>query len=231
MTKTKQMPNMVYEELKKEIMSLKLPPGSSVAEIETSKRFGVSRTPVRDAIRRLESEGLLNVVPHIGTYVSQIDLEKIGDVIYIREKVESAIIEDLHKTISTSQLLTLKTILAKQEELLDSKQQTENIAREFIILDNEFHKAIFDFAGKSRIWSLFNEVDKDYVRFRVFIDLSNLERLKNLYEGHKKILKVIEDKTEFDIRQELEYHLYDGVKNSTDKIFENANFFKYISEN
>ena len=87
--------NVVYTGLKEDILSLKLPPGSSISETDTAAKYNVSRTPVRDAFKALANEGLLEVKPHIGTFVSLMDINQISDVLYIRNVVEQSILKDL----------------------------------------------------------------------------------------------------------------------------------------
>ena len=85
----------VYESLKSDILDLRLKPGQLLKETEICEKFGVSRTPVRDAFKRLEREGLLEIRPHIGTFVSRIDLHTVSDILYIREVLEFSILSDL----------------------------------------------------------------------------------------------------------------------------------------
>ena len=81
----------VYRKLREEILHLELPPGTSIGEIETAARFQTSRTPVRDAFKILEIEGLLEIKPHIGTFVSLIDLRTVSDILYMRCTLEQSI--------------------------------------------------------------------------------------------------------------------------------------------
>ncbi len=85
----------VYEKLKEQILHLELPPGSAISEIETAEKYQISRTPVRDAFKMLEGDGLLEIRPHIGTFVSLIDLNMISDILYMREVLEQAVFRDL----------------------------------------------------------------------------------------------------------------------------------------
>ena len=92
--------NIVYEGLKAEILSLRLAPGSSISETDIASKFNVSRTPVRDAFKALSNEGLLEVKPHIGTFVSLMDINQISDVLYVRKVVELSILKDLTMTLT-----------------------------------------------------------------------------------------------------------------------------------
>ena len=76
------------------ILHLELPPGAAVSEIETAAMYNVSRTPVRDAFKTLELEGLLEIRPHIGTFVTQIDMDMVSDILYMREKLEYSVFSE-----------------------------------------------------------------------------------------------------------------------------------------
>ena len=103
----------VYEALKEDILHLVLQPGAAISEIETAEHFHISRTPVRDAFKRLEREGLLEIQPHIGTFISLIDLDTITDVLYIRDVLEcatlTALIPIYDETLDLHVQILLKT--------------------------------------------------------------------------------------------------------------------------
>ena len=126
----------VYYQLRNEILHLELPPGTSIGEIETSARFGTSRTPVRDAFKILELEGLLEIKPHIGTFVSLIDLRTVSDILYMRCTLEQSIFRELASTLNKSQEYKICLLLQKQKELLESDKPLEELARMFIVHDN-----------------------------------------------------------------------------------------------
>ena len=146
--------NSVYEKLREEILYLELVPGQLVGEIETAERFNVSRTPVRSAFKQLESDGLLEIKSHIGTFVSLIDLEQIIDVLFMREVLEMEILTRLAYSLTEIQEFRLKYILDKQEELFNLSLDEHELAKEFFKLDNEFHQTMFDFVGRSQVYTL-----------------------------------------------------------------------------
>ena len=84
----------VFETLKREILDLKLEPGRMVSENEICERFGVSRTPVRDALRLLQEQGFVETVPYRGTYVTLLSLDNIKQMIYMRVAVETMVLRD-----------------------------------------------------------------------------------------------------------------------------------------
>lgn len=98
--------NQVYEELKSQILNLQLAPGTSISEKEMSEKFNVSRTPVRESFLRLSREGLLNVFPQRGTFVSLIDLNLVEEARFMREHLERAVIRLACETFPQDKLIT-----------------------------------------------------------------------------------------------------------------------------
>ena len=146
--------NSVYEKLREEIQYLELVPGQLVGEIETAERFKVSRTPVRSAFKQIESDGLVEIKSHIGTFVSLIDLEQITDVLFMREILEIEVMKRLSYSITEIQEFRLNYLLKQQEELFEKDLSEKALAREFFKLDNELHQSMFEFAGRSQVYVL-----------------------------------------------------------------------------
>ena len=85
---------LVFETLKREILDLRLKPGQMISENEICDRFGVSRTPVRDALRLLQEQGFAETIPYRGTYVTLLSLDNIKQMIYMRVAVETMVLRD-----------------------------------------------------------------------------------------------------------------------------------------
>lgn len=222
-------PESLYEKLRKEILYLELEPGQFISEIETAKRFEVSRTPVRDAFKRLENEGLLEIRSHIGTFVSLIDLENIDDILYMREKLEVAVLKDVSMQITQLQEIRLNYILLKQKELFEKDLTEKELAKEFIMADDEFHEAIFEMAGRSNIWQYLSSIEHHYERMRMLLNFTDKEMLYTLYEEHVQILKSVVEKDVETLSKLFESHLYGGLQRGKQKIFEKPEYFKNFS--
>ncbi len=218
--------NIVYDNVKHDIIYMILKPNDLISEIEISKKYNVSRTPVRDAFKKLVSEDLLEVRPQRGTFVSKIDLDAINDIMFMRDKIEVSIVRNLVNRISDIQMLTLLSILKKQEKLLDVHNITSEVSELFLSLDNEFHETIFSFEGKTRVWELLSNIQVHYLRFRVFIDHCDHQILTGIYNDHLAIFECLKFKDISKLEDIYSKHLYNGVKNQTIKIFENADYFK-----
>ena len=218
----------VYEKLKEQILHLELPPGASISEIETAEKYNISRTPVRDAFKRLEREGLLEIRAHIGTFVSLIDLNAVSDILYIREVLEYSVLSDLARIYDKSQDLRIQLILQHQKELLDSDLPIDVLSRAFIHSDNEFHTALFDAAGKKNVIKFLYSYNSQYERFRTFINFNGKEDIQKLYNSHVQIWDCIVKKDLDGLKEHLNHHLYDGISSSSDIITKSPEYFTKI---
>lgn len=218
----------VYQKLKEQILHLELPPGSAISEIDTAARYEISRTPVRDAFKMLESEGLLEIHPHIGTFISLIDLNMISDILYMREVLEQAVLKDLSSSHDKSQEFRIRLILQRQKELLDSDLPPEELSRAFVVSDNEFHAALYELAGKKNVLNFFGSINSQYERFRTFLNLSGRNDLLRLYNDHDAIWTYISKKDYEALSNRISHHIYDGFNASTEVVYKHPDYFKTL---
>lgn len=218
--------NGVYNQLKEQILHLELTPGSIISEIETANRYEVSRTPVRDAFKALEREGLLEVRPHIGTFVSLIDLNAISDILYMRQVLEFAVLKDLSMIYNKSQEYRIRLALQNQKELIDSSLSKTELGRAFIRCDNDFHDTLFDIAGKKNVILYFRTINSQYERFRTLLNLGDKDNIIELYKEHESIFNAITNK-DIDLLEKLvSHHIYNGFNSSAEVILKYSDFFK-----
>ena len=203
--------NIVYEGLKAEILSLRLAPGSSISETDIASKFNVSRTPVRDAFKALSNEGLLEVKPHIGTFVSLMDINQISDVLYVRKVVELSILKDLTMTLTEADELKLEFNLNEQKLFLQGAAENENSVNDFIKYDNNFHRLIFRIAGKENIWNMVLGINHHYERFRSLVNLQGENNIQHLYEEHRMIFEALTKKDIQALETIFSKHIYDNL--------------------
>lgn len=218
----------VYQKLKEQILHLELPPGSAISEIDTAAKYEMSRTPVRDAFKMLESEGLLEIRPHIGTFVSLIDLNMISDILYMREVLEQAVLKDLTASHDRSQEFRIRLLLQQQRELLDSDIPADELSRAFILSDNEYHYTLYELAGKRNVMNFFRSINSQYERFRTFLNLGGRDDLLRLYQDHENIWNFISQKEYDQLSDAISHHIYDGFNASTSVIYKHPDYFKTL---
>ncbi len=218
----------VYQKLKEQILHLELPPGAAISEIETAEKYEISRTPVRDAFKMLENEGLLEIRPHIGTFVSLIDLNMISDILYMREVLEQAVFRDLASIYDKSHEFGIRLILQKQKEMLDSALPPDELSRSFIISDNIFHNTLYELAGRKNVMCFWQSINSQYERFRTFLNLGDRENLLRLYHGHEILWECISHKDYGNLSKCISHHIYDGFNSSTEVVSRHPEYFKHI---
>ena len=223
-------PNKVYESMREAILHMKIKPGQTIGEVDVANYFGVSRTPVRDAFKKLEADGLVEIKSHIGTFVSLIDIEQIVDTIFMREHIEKAIIKSLAENPNRYHNIRVAYILNAQKQLLESDLQGDMLASKFMELDNDFHRMLFEFAGRQNVWERLQAQRHHYDRFRIFLNNDDREKLTTIYNQHNQIYNLINQGKAEEAVKIYEDHVYYNVMHSTDKIMENKQYFKGFTE-
>ncbi|MFI3256840.1 MAG: GntR family transcriptional regulator [Spirochaetales bacterium] len=218
----------IYEALKAEILDLTLIPGQFISEIEMTKRFHVSRTPIRDVFKKLEYDKLVQVLPQRGTQILPINLNGISDFMFIRERIETGIIENiLEDKLNTIELSRLHMLLKKQEKLFENpSNDSEAIAHEFFLLDNTFHEALFQISNKITLWKTLTVSMSDYQRFRaVHAEFITTENMHRLYEQHIEIYKAIEKKDLDAVLDVYKRHIYNAMGDFSEFVQKKENYF------
>lgn len=154
--------DITYEQIRKDIMNMTLEPGMNVSVQKLSERYGVSRTPVREAIVRLQQCGLVEVYPQRKTVVSKIDLERVNEELFIRTSLESSIVERFIHRCSDLVVDTMQELVNKQKKYMDNKHFTEYYSKE-----NRLHQLIFETAGQTLAWETIENITSHYNRIRI----------------------------------------------------------------
>ena len=128
------------------MLTLELPPGAALSENELAAALGVSRTPVRESLILLSEEGLVQVFPQVGSFVSRVDPDSVADAQFLREAVELASLDDIPAEPDPA-------VVAELRENLDEQQAPGIGLEEFFALDEEFHHGLLRLSGHERVWS------------------------------------------------------------------------------
>lgn len=136
--------DQIYAKLKEKIFSGLIKPGDRLFEVEIARDFKASRTPVREAFRRLEQDFLVERTARGGVRLPKIDLESIEDLFSLRTVLESYAMELACERITTEQITLLRQIKAQALELLTLEDSTsEYVLRQFVELNSSFHDTIY----------------------------------------------------------------------------------------
>ncbi|NQV99714.1 MAG: GntR family transcriptional regulator [Rhodospirillales bacterium] len=175
----------IYDSLHQQIIDMSRVPGSVISKQDIAKSFEVSPSPVRDALLRLQSEGLVDIVPQSKTSVSLIDVQKARELHFLRLSVEIEVVRELSKRITAEQLAELEVWNAR----LSVEFKAENTTA-FRLTDTAFHERLYDFAGVPGIVDIIQAHRGHYDRIRGLY-LAFGQRQKRVILEHKEIHRAI----------------------------------------
>jgi DNA-binding GntR family transcriptional regulator len=179
------MQDIVFETLRDEILAGDLQPGVLLNTLLLSKRLGVSRTPIREALNRLVSIGLVENIPHRGAFVRKLSVEEVLEVYYIRAALAGVCARLATKRISDAQKKQLAALCDEMEK--PSEDHRAMLRRNF-----QFHNIIFQAAQSPRIESLALQYYHQSEQFRA-LSLELPGRVEEACREHRGILKAILD--------------------------------------
>jgi DNA-binding GntR family transcriptional regulator len=176
---------IVYEELKLLIVQGKIKPGMRLMEEELAEDMGVSRTPIREAIRKLEKEGLITIEPRRGAYVSQLSKQDMLEILEVRQNVEGFAAELAAKRITEEEKIKLKNIADEYE-----KAVSENDMAAMIKADTTFHHTIVEATRNKLLIQMVEQLQELVLRFR-YLYYDNFKRSEKMAEEHKLIYQAV----------------------------------------
>lgn len=200
--------DMVFEIMKQEILDLELKPGQSVSENEICERFAVSRTPVRDALRRLQEQGFVETVPYKGTYVTLLNLSNIKQMIYMRVAVETMVIRDFLEVSTPMVMEEIRYMIRRQQALI---QQDDFEPEQFYRMDAQMHAIWFRATDKMKLWEMIQAAQLHYTRFRM-LDFVTETDFTRIIKEHTELFELIEKKDKDGLEESLREHLYYSMK-------------------
>ncbi|CAM3672691.1 GntR family transcriptional regulator [Paracidovorax anthurii] len=176
--------DQVYESVRRMIFDFELMPGGRFSEAELTERLGVSRTPLRQALQRLESQGFVRVLPKMGWYVAPIDFDVMDELYDLRILIECHAIEHLAADPDTPPLRALQEIwlVPAGERLADGIRVGA--------LDEDFHACLVAAAGNREMMRVHAEVT-DRIRLIRRLDFTKPARIDATYDEHGTILRAV----------------------------------------
>lgn len=175
----------VYQRLRAEILDLNLSPGDQLDEDQLAQTFGVSRTPVREALRRLAADNLVTSRPHRGTYVAEISAREMWEIEQICELLEPAAARLAAGRVPRDVLDTLSAELAAS----DVEYPTREDVIRYMQLDVRLHEAILDAAGNTTMREMITHLHRRMNAVRIVV---NIHRFTQSIEEHRKIIAAID---------------------------------------
>ena len=198
----KPLREIVYDQLKQQILTGQITPGTRMMEVDLAKDMGVSRTPIREAIRKLEKEGLVIIEPRRGAYVSDISVKDMVDTLVVREDLEGLAGLLAAETITREELEELEEITTSYSDAIAAGNM-ENI----IHYDELFHRRIVEMTGNHTLIQLFGSVQEQALRFR-YLYYEDFSRYRNMPEEHHHIIDALKSGDEKRASEVVREHIH-----------------------
>jgi DNA-binding GntR family transcriptional regulator len=176
---------VVYRDLRNDIITMRLPPGTPIIEKELTERYGISRTPVREAVLRLAEDRLVDVVPKSGTFVARIPLSLVREAIVARRALEQVTVRAATKRASESQLMEIRAIIQRQQETAEGGNNEA-----FHRADEDFHAAVAAAGRHPGLWEIIQQIRIQVERYRR-LTLPQQGRMDLIVKEHTAVLDAI----------------------------------------
>ena len=206
--------DVVFKTLRQAILRGELQPGERLMEIALAKKLGVSRTPIREAIRMLELEGLVLMIPRKGAEVAGITEKSLRDTLEVRRALEELAIELSCTKITDDEIEELKQA---EEEFVNSIENKDiiDIAR----ADEKFHDIIFTSTGNDKLVQMINNLREQMYRYR--LEYVKAEATRNqLMDEHEMILRALESRDKSEAKRIIAEHINNQEVNVSRQIKE-----------
>jgi DNA-binding GntR family transcriptional regulator len=199
--------SQIFGFIRDAIISMELLPGQMISETALAQQFGVSRTPVREALIQLSGIGFVEVLPQRGTYVSKFSMDKILEARFIREALEVAIVSHIATNISEAD--RLDAVNACERIIADQKiAAADDDALTFQSLDDSFHQTLVSFTQYPRAASLI-EAEKAHMDRVRNLSLHISGQYKRILSQHAAIIKAIKSGSAEKSAAAMSVHLKD----------------------
>lgn len=182
--------DLLYQAIREAVITGKLAPGERVTENMLAEQFGMSRTPLREALARLEQEQLIDRLPNGALIIPKLDLEQLGELFDIQERIETIIVGSLARKKAPPVVQHLQHSLVREDSYLEKKT-----TKEMYLLNSEFHQTLWDFSTRNLAKSILEKFVGMFERYYILApeghDISG--RMKAMFTEHQLILSALSE--------------------------------------
>lgn len=204
----------VFNQLRQKILSQEFKPGEKLTEKDLASQLGISRTPVREALHKLELEGLVEIYPRRFCLVKGVTLECIHEIHLIRSQLEPVAAYYAVDNLTDDDLDDLFILLQKA-----SSFATSNNIDELVKTNNEFHRKINEASNLPRIIAILENMN-DYIEFFRYSFMSRPELAKRTIKEHERILSALQARDKEAVKKLVSTHL-EGITEYEEVVLEN----------
>ncbi|WP_328587641.1 GntR family transcriptional regulator [Anaerosacchariphilus polymeriproducens] len=193
--------DVVFNTLREAILKGELKPGERLMEIQLAERLGVSRTPIREAIRKLELEGLVLTIPRRGAEVAKMTEKNMREVLVVRKALEVLAVEIACEVITQPQIVELKEVAKAFEQSMNSKD-LKKIAE----ADVRFHDLIYQSTGNKRLVQILNNLREQIYRYRIEY-LKDASTYPSLLQEHQALIEGLKNRDKEFVKDIMNRHI------------------------
>lgn len=201
----KSLNQQTYDRCRKDIMTFALKPGEAVSAAKLAERYEVSRTPARETLVRLQSEGMVDIFPQSKSMISRINIARAKQEWFVRKTLEIAMTDAFFRNVTKEDIDEMR-YYAKECERLGGQPRSHETSYEYLLNDNRFHAVTYRVAGEHLAAEIIASSAAHYSRVRLLADLDNESKDRTLVE-HEDIVRRIESGDREGYRETLTYHL------------------------
>lgn len=208
----KPLRELVLEAIREAIKGGTLKPRERLMEIQLAEELGVSRTPIREALRKLELEGFIVMVPRKGAYVADISFKDIADVFEIRIALESLAAGLAAERITDEEMEEMERHLVEKADAI-ARQDMERLVE----VDTKFHEAIYKASRNQRLMIIINNLREQIQRFRT-TSLAYPGRMQQSLNEHRQLVEAIQSRDPQLARQLAQEHIENAEQSMIESI-------------
>ncbi len=193
--------DIAYEQLKHAIITGQLPAGSRIVETAYAEQLHISRTPLREALRKLERDGLVEYVLHRGVVVRAFTIQDIDEIFTIRNAMMMLILPSVIENVTPEALQKLRAILTE----MDGAQERADAAA-LATLNRAFHGTIEHLSDKIRILRVIESQEEYIIRFSA-MTIASIVRRSNAHQEHHQMVELLEKRDLPGMMALMQHHL------------------------
>lgn len=199
-----------YEILKEAITEGRFPPGSWLPQKEITRALGISRTPLREVLKRLHSEGLVEIVPRKGAFIATVDKEDVKHLFEAREVIETTFLVRGAKNIPRKDMERFQHMFRAAEERIQRARGERNSITErmsdYLAVDREFHRALIE-AARNPYWTKLYQNIRDKMQVFGYRMTHMPDQLPRLCEQHNGIVQAVLEEDFSMARRKMRDHI------------------------
>ena len=196
----------IAESIKAAIIKGKFKPGEKISEGELAESMGISRTPLREAFRKLENEGFIEIIPRKGAVVTEIDAQEVYDLYEIKSTLEGLAARLAAVNMQDKDLEKLEKVNEELKELID-----QNDLEAFYKAHTRFHEGFVKLSGNRRLNQIISNLNDHFKRFGI-VSLTLPGQFENAIKQHEEIIQAFRKGNEKLVEERVKNNVMTGGK-------------------